>query len=62
MMSGTADDVISFQVLLASVTELVLVFQETLHNSSNCEKAGFKEQLLYRIVNLKGNVVTNGSN
>ena len=62
MMSGTADDVISFQVLLTSVSELTLVFQETLHDNSNCEKPGFKEQLLYRIVNLKGNVVANGSN
>ena len=62
MMSGTADNIISLKETQASTGKSMLVFLELLHGHVKCVNACSKEQLLYRIVNLKGNVVTNGSN
>jgi len=62
IMSGTADNIISLKGTQASTEKSMLVFLELLHGKGKCVNACSKEQLLYRIVNLKGNVVTNGSN
>ena len=61
-MSGTADNLISLKETQALVCESIPIFQESQQDHVKRAKTGSKEQLLYRIVNLKMNVVTNGSN
>ena len=62
MMSGTADDILLVEETQALAEETRLVFQESQQDHGIRAKTGSKEQLLYRIVSLKGNVVTNGTN
>ena len=62
MMSGTAGNILSLKETQALTGKSMLVFLKLLHGYVKCVNACSEEQLLYRIVNLKGNVVTNGSN